>query len=160
LTFELTLREPLGDRAITATDFPLSIGGTGSAITVRSPAAGPAAWLALHDDQLYVQPAALDGVRVLHNGAQIAGSTWLHNGDVLDVAGGRLRLRIDAGRPLLEVLDGGADNVTAPPVVAVTGSFAGSGAEEDERIDPVAFRRGAEEARTARGKGHRRGART
>ncbi len=142
MSAELTLREPLGERVLAAGDFPLSIGGAGSDVVVPAPAPGPLAWVGLQDGQLFVQPAD-EAASVLHNGARIAGSTWLRGGDVLDVGGGRLKLRLADGRPLLEVVAGGADNVTAPPVVDAAASIAGGGAQEDERIEAVAFRRDA-----------------
>src|SRR5690606_25541354 len=65
---------------------------------------------------------------------------WLRSGDVLDVGGGRLKLRLDDGRRVLEVVAGGAGNVTAPPAVEASAAIAGTGLDEDERIEPVAFR--------------------
>jgi formylglycine-generating enzyme required for sulfatase activity len=120
-------------------DFPLSIGGAGSDVVVPARSAGPIAWLALQDGQLFVQPAD-DEASVLHNGARITGSTWLRNGDVLDAGAGRLKLRVEGGRRVLEVVAGGHGNVTAPPVAADSSSLAGAGADESERIEPVAFR--------------------
>jgi formylglycine-generating enzyme required for sulfatase activity len=143
LSVELTLREPLGVRTLATGDFPFSIGGAGSDLVVPTPAGGPLAWLALHDGQLFAQPAD-DVVNVLHNGSRIAGSTWLRSGDVLDVGGGRVKLSFSDGRRVLEVISGGADNATAPPVVAPSASLSGAGGEDEERIDPVAFHRQAE----------------
>lgn len=139
---ELTLREPLGERALAAGDLPLSVGGAGSDVVVPAPSPGPLAWIGLQDGQLFVQPVP-DAASVLLNGARIAGSSWLRGGDVLDVGGGRLKLRLTDGRPLLDVVAGGADNVTAPPVVDAATSIAGAGAQDDERIEAVAFRRDA-----------------
>ena len=139
MNVELVLREPLGERAFAAGDFPVSIGGAGSDIVVPARAAGPIAWLALQDGQLFVQPADEDA-SVLHNGSRITGSAWLRSGDVLDAGAGRLKLRVDGGRRLLEVVAGGHGNVTAPPVVPDSSSLSGVGADEDERIEPVAFR--------------------
>jgi formylglycine-generating enzyme required for sulfatase activity len=139
LSVELTVREPLGDRSFGGGEFPLSIGGAGSELVVPAPAAGPLAWIALHDGQLYVQPAQ-GAAGVLVNGAAITGSTWLRSGDVLDVGGGRLRLWIDAAGRVLDVLAGGDANVTAPPVAAASASVAGVGADEGESIEAVAFR--------------------
>jgi formylglycine-generating enzyme required for sulfatase activity len=135
----LTLREPLGERVFDAARFPLSIGGAGSDVVVPAPADGPLAWLALHEGQFFLQPAH-EAATVLQNGARIAGSTWLQSGDVIDVGGGRLRLRLDAGQRLLEFVGGGTGNVTAPPVVPASLSQSGTGPEEDARIEPVAFR--------------------
>jgi formylglycine-generating enzyme required for sulfatase activity len=145
LTLEVILREPLGERTFAAGDFPLSIGGAGSTITVQSAAPGPLAWLGVQDEQLFLQPAQ-PGVGVLHNGARIDASTWVHAGDVLDVGSGRLKLAADRGRIVLNVTDGAVGNVTAPPIVDAATAFAGTGAG-DEEIAPVAFRR-SESARS------------
>jgi formylglycine-generating enzyme required for sulfatase activity len=139
LNVEMILREPLGERPFASGDFPVSIGGAGSDVVVPARSTGPIAWLAMQDGQLFVQPAD-DEASVLHNGARITGSTWLRNGDVLDAGAGRLKLRIEGGRRVLEVVAGGHGNVTAPPVAADSSSLAGAGADESERIEPVAFR--------------------
>jgi formylglycine-generating enzyme required for sulfatase activity len=135
----VVLREPLGERTFAAGDFPLSIGGVGSTITVQAPAPGPLAWLGVQDEQLFLQPAEA-GAGVLHNGARIAASTWLNPGDVVDVGGGRLKVATERGRIVLNVTDGAAGNVTAPPVADLATAVAGTGAG-DEEIAPVAFRR-------------------
>ena len=138
MSVELLLREPLGERLLDAADFPLSLGGAGAGVVLPA-APGAHAWLALHDGQLYVQPAA-DAPGVLHNGAPVTGSVWLRGGDVLDVGTGRLKLRIDGGRRVLEVVAGGVDNATAPPAPAVEATFGAAGAGEDERIEAIVFR--------------------
>jgi len=134
----LILREPLGERLLGPGDFPLSLGGAGADVVLPT-RPGAHAWLALHDGQLFVQPA--DDAAVLHNGTPIAGSAWLRGGDVLDVGGGRLKLRADDGRRVLEVVAGGVDNATAPPAADAVETVGGPAAGEDERIEPVAFRR-------------------
>ena len=135
---ELILREPLGERSFAAADFPLSVGGEGSDVLVPAAAPVPLAWIAQHDGQLFVQPSGEEAV-VLHNGSRVAGSTWLRGGDVLDIGAGRLKLRVEDGRRVLDLLSGGADNVTAPPIAAASESVSGEGADEAESIDPVAF---------------------
>jgi formylglycine-generating enzyme required for sulfatase activity len=138
LNVELVLREPLGERLLGPGDFPVSIGGAGAHVTLPADA-GPLAWLGLHGDQLFVQPVGEAG-GVLRNGAPIAGSAWLRAGDVLDVGRGRLRLRLEDGRRVLEVVAGAADNATAPPAADATVTLGGTGSTEDERIEAIAFR--------------------
>jgi len=127
LSVELTLREPLGERLLGPGDFPVSLGGAGAGVTLPA-AQGPLAWLGLHDGQLFVQPAG-DADGVLHNGTPLAGSVWLRNGDVLDVGAGRLKLRLDDGRRVLEVVAGGADNATAPPEPDAAATIGGPGSQ-------------------------------
>ena len=122
-----------------AGDFPLSLGGAGADVVVPS-ASATLAWIGLHDGQLFVQPADEESV-VLHNGTPVAGSTWLRSGDVLDAGGGRLKLRLEQGRRVLEVVAGGTGNSTAPPAAETAATVGGLAAGEDERIEPVAFRR-------------------
>ncbi len=138
MSVELILREPLGERLLGPGDFPVSLGGAGAAVTLPA-APGPLAWLGLHDGQLFIQPAG-DASGVLHNGTPLAGSVWLRNGDVLDVGRGRLKLRLEDGRRVLEVLAGAADNATAPPAPDSAATLGGLGAADDERIEAIAFR--------------------
>ena len=138
MSVELILREPLGERLLGPGDFPVSLGGAGAAVTLPA-APGPLAWLGLHDGQLFLQPAG-DATGVLHNGTPVAGPVWLRAGDVLDVGAGRLKLRLDDGRRVLEVVAGGADNATAPPEPEAAATIGGPGADEDERIEAIAFR--------------------
>ena len=138
MSVELILREPLGERLLGPGDFPVSLGGAGAGVTLPA-AQGPLAWLGLHDGQLFVQPAG-DADGVLHNGTPLAGSVWLRNGDVLDVGAGRLKLRLDDGRRVLEVVAGGADNATAPPEPDAAATIGGPGSQEDENIEAIAFR--------------------
>ena len=134
----LVLREPLGERLLGPGDFPLSLGGAGAAVTLPA-ATGALAWLGLHDGQLFVQPAG-DATGVLHNGTPIAGSVWLRPGDVLDIGAGRLKLRLEDGRRVLDVVAGGVGNATAPPAPEVAATVGGVGAGEDEHIEAIAFR--------------------
>lgn len=138
MSVELILREPLGERLLGSGDFPVSVGGAGANVTLPA-SPGPLAWIGLHDGQLFVQPAG-EASGVLHNGTPLTGSVWLRNGDVLDAGRGRLKLRLENGRRVLEVLAGAADNATAPPAPDAAATLAGTGAAEDERIEAIAFR--------------------
>jgi len=141
LNVELVVREPLGERQLGAGDFPLSLGGPGAGVTLPG-ASDVRAWIGLHDGRLFVQPGGEAG-GVLHNGTPLQGSVWLRAGDVLDVAAGRLKLRVESGRRVLELVAGGVDNVTAPPAPEVAATVGSIGAGEDERIEAIAFRPGA-----------------
>jgi formylglycine-generating enzyme required for sulfatase activity len=136
----LILREPLGERTLGPEDFPLSLGGEGATVVLPS-ASAVLAWLGLHEGQLFVQPEG--DASVLHNGSAIAGSAWLRGGDVLDVGGGRLKLRIEDGRHVLELVEGGLGNATAPPSSEAIATIGAPSTGEEEHIEPVVFRRPA-----------------
>ncbi len=133
----LILREPLGERLLGAGELPLSLGGSGARVTLPG-AAGVQAWLGLHDGQLFVQSEG-DAAGVRHNGTPVTGSVWLRPGDVLDIGSGRLKLRLEDGQRVLEVVAGGVGNATVPPAPETVATLGGVGADEDERIEPIAF---------------------
>jgi formylglycine-generating enzyme required for sulfatase activity len=139
-SIELVLRDPLGERPLAAADFPVSVGGPGHTIVLPGASAGTVAWLALHDGQLFLQP--VDGREPPRcNGAPVSRATWLRDGDVIDVARGRLRLGVSGGRRVLDVEDGSGGNLTVPPVAPPIEVVGGEGDDDDARIDAVAFRR-------------------
>src|SRR5437868_11893948 len=109
----LSVRDPLGERRFAAADFPLAVGGSGSVIVLAGRPAGTQAWIGVHEDQLFVQPA--DGKDVLHNGLRVTRSTWLKPGDVVNLGAARLRVTERDGERLIEVDDGSTGNITAPP---------------------------------------------
>ncbi|MDH5271897.1 MAG: SUMF1/EgtB/PvdO family nonheme iron enzyme [Gammaproteobacteria bacterium] len=149
---ELLLRDPLGERALEAADFPVSVGGPGNMIVLPGASAGTLAWIALHDGQLFLQPA--QGCEPpLCNGAPVSRPTWLHEGDVIDAARGRLRVGARDGRRILEVEDGSGGNLTVPPAAPLVDVVSGGGADGDERIDAVAFRRPVAQAASGRRSG-------
>lgn len=133
------LREALGERRFDAQDFPIAIGGEGSAVVMAGRPPGPEAYLGLHEDQLFVQPA--EGAQVLHNGEPVRGSTWLRAGDVVNLGPARLRiLECDGGGVAIEVEDGSAGNITAPPIITPSARLRGESESDAERIDAIRFR--------------------
>lgn len=134
---ELTVRESLGERRFDAGDFPLSVGGEGNAIVLAGRPAVTEAYLGLHEDQLFIQPA--EGAEVLHNGMPVRRSTWLNPGDVVNFGNARLRLVRSDGESVLEVEDGSSGNITAPPIVT-PGSAADDDEDDEAPIDPIRFR--------------------
>lgn len=135
---ELIVREALGERRFTATDFPIAVGGQGSAIVMAGRPEGAEAYLGMHEDQLFVQPA--DGAEVLHNGIPVQSSTWLRSGDVINFGAARLRLLAQRDdQRVVEVDDGSSGNITAPPIVEPSARLQG-GEGDAERIDPLQFR--------------------
>ena len=143
----LIVREPLGERRFAATDFPIAVGGAGSTIVMAGRPPGAEAYLGLHEDQLFVQPA--DGAEVLHNGLRVQRSTWLRSGDVVNLGNARLRVGQDDDERVVEVDDDSAGNITAPPIITPSARLQGESDAEAERIDAVRFR-ASDVARTRR----------
>jgi len=142
LSTELTIRDPLGVRALAAADFPVSVGGPGHTVTLATASPATLAWIALHDGQLFLQPAGEAG-SLLCNGLPLTRSTWLRDGDVIDAGAGRLRVRLSGETRLIDVEDGSAGNLTLPPAPEPVELVSGGGSDEDEHIEAVAFRRPA-----------------
>ncbi|MDY6944802.1 MAG: PEGA domain-containing protein [Pseudomonadota bacterium] len=134
---ELIVREALGERRFTATDFPIAVGGQGSAIVMAGRPEGAEAYLGMHEDQLFVQPA--DGAEVLHNGVRVHSSTWLRSGDVINFGAARLRLAQRDDERVVEVDDGSSGNITAPPIIEASSRMQG-GEGDAEHIDALQFR--------------------
>jgi formylglycine-generating enzyme required for sulfatase activity len=143
----LVVRESLGERRFAATDFPIAVGGTGSAIVMSGRPPGAEAYLGLHEDQLFVQPA--DGAEVLHNGVRVQNSTWLRSGDVVNLGAARLRIAESDDDRVVEVDDGSTGNITAPPVITASARLHGQSDGDAERIDAIRFR-ASEAARPTR----------
>lgn len=150
---ELVLRDPLGERALTAADFPVSLGGAGRTVVLPGAGDRTLAWIALHDGRLFLQPAEGNVEPPLVNGAPLTRAAWLREDDVVDVARGRLRVSTRDGVPLVDVDDGSGGNLTVPPEAPPAPVFSGGDGDEDaeERIAAVAFRRAPAPRRPRRG---------
>jgi formylglycine-generating enzyme required for sulfatase activity len=133
----LVLREALGERRFSASDLPLTVGGAGSAIVLAGRPEGPEAYLGMHEDQLFVQPA--DAASVLHNGLPIANSTWLKGGDVVNFGAARLRIAQERDGLIVEVDDGAQGNITAPPIITAS-HVQGATSDDAEPIAAIRFR--------------------
>lgn len=134
----LVIREPLGERRFASADFPLGFGGAGSLIVLSGRPEGVEAWVGVHEDQLFVQPA--EGSEVLHNGIRITQSAWLKAGDVVNLGAARLRVIDDGPQRTIEVEDGSTGNITAPPIIAHDARLRGDSDAEAEPIAAVRFR--------------------
>lgn len=144
---ELIVREALGERRFSAAELPLAVGGAGSTIVVAGRPEGVEAYLGIHEDQLFVQPA--EGAQVLHNGLPIASSTWLRGGDVVNLGHARLRIAEERERYLVEIEDGAQANITLPPIVSAM-RVQGASDDEAEPIAAVQFRAREPQATTRR----------
>ena len=130
------IRDALGERPADSADFPLSVGGEGSAIRLAGQPSGSAFFLGLDESEVFAQ--VKPGIEVLHNGAAIRGSVWLNPGDILDIGGARLRMVDAPGERVLLVEDGAPGNITAPPIALVAAPDAGG--LDDARIEAITFR--------------------
>ena len=138
MTVGMRIVDSLGERRVERQDFPLALGGPGCALVVAASGGAPIAWLGLHDDALFLQPE-MPG-QLLHNGLPVQGSVWLHAGDVVTSGNVTLRLRNVEGTRTLVVEDGGAGNITAPPVIGRGEVVSGSTEGGYETITSTAYR--------------------
>lgn len=145
----LIVREALGERRFGTSQFPLAIAGApdvkADTIVLAGRPAVIEAWIGLHEDQLFVQPA--EGAEVLHNGARVQRSTWLKSGDVVNLGVARLRFTQHADQRVLDVDDGSSGNITAPPIVMESARTHGETDSAAEPIAAIPFRAGQGAAR-------------
>src|SRR4029078_4491464 len=99
---------------------------------------GPEAYLGLHEDQLFVQPA--NGAEILHNGVRVQSSTWLRSGDVVNLGAARLRIAANDDPLVVEVDDGSTGNITAPPIISERARLQGVTGDAAERMIAIRFR--------------------
>lgn len=112
----LRVRDGENERRFGPADFPLPLGGPGSAVA-KDAAPGPVAWLGLEGGEVFVQPVA--GASVLCNGTRLAASHWLRDGDVLRLPATSLEVRLRGDGVELRVAELGESNPTEPPLVLV-----------------------------------------
>lgn len=134
---ELVVKDALGERRFGSADFPLAVGGPGSTIVLAGRPEGPEAYLGIHDEQLFVQPA--EAATVLYNGEPIDRSTWLRGGDVVNLGAARMRVIEELDRYRIEVEDGAPGNITLPPIVAAE-RIQRATDDEAEPITAIQFR--------------------
>ena len=147
---EIVVREALGERRFATEDLPLAFGGAGSAVVLAGSREGAEAYIGMHEDQFYVQPA--QETEVLLNGVRVDQSSWLKHGDVINVGASRLRLSTSGGHSIITIEDGSAGNITAPPVITHTARLQGS---EDGVAEPIAAVRFRPAAAAAKAGGFR-----
>ncbi|MEM1174326.1 MAG: SUMF1/EgtB/PvdO family nonheme iron enzyme [Pseudomonadota bacterium] len=138
MTFDhLLVRDAQGERRIDAADLPLRLGtSSDSDIRLPGPGGSPVIQLDLLDGSPFVQALGRSDSMLL-NGATLATSSRLADGDVLNFFGSEIRVSA-AERLTLDVrLEDSAYVTQAPEFVE---------ASEEEAIAPQAFRRAAEKA--------------
>ena len=147
MSLGIQIRDSQGQRRVERGDFPLALGGAGCALRMAPASNEPLAWLGLHEDGLFLQVASAGSV--LHNGAAVQTSSWLHAGDVVTCGSALLRLQLESGSRVLVVEDGGAGNVTAPPVLEGRALKAGGAADAPEPLESIHYARRRDSGATA-----------
>jgi formylglycine-generating enzyme required for sulfatase activity len=135
----LRIHDQERERRLGAADFPVPLGGPGSAVAVAA-AAGPLAWLGLEGGEIFVQPAP--GAGVFCNGTRLAASHWLRDADVLRLSGTEVHVRVRGDAVELRVVALGESNPTEPPVVLVPpprGEGLEHAAREEPTITPIPY---------------------
>lgn len=130
---ELIVREALGERRFAAQEFPLAFGGAGSTVVLAGSREGAEAYVGVHEDQFYVQPA--HDAEVLLNGVRVGQSNWLKPGDIINLGSSRLRFSAGNEANAITVEDGSAGNITAPPIITQDSRLYG---DQDGVAEPIA----------------------
>ena len=113
----LRLREPLGDRAISAADLPLALGGEGVSISIPGVPAGViAAYVGFDEQTPYIEVTADSGVAVTLNGRVLRERTPLLHGDVIRIGEAQILSSVRGASVALEVIHH-EGNATQPPIV-------------------------------------------
>ncbi len=144
MSFVLSIGRNDDQRSVEEAEFPLAIGGEGSAIEVPGAGPTPLAYMGVHEGRLFVQPG--ESGQILHNGSIVAKSAWCDPGDVIDVAQVRLRIHGRGGGLHIDIEDAAAGNVTAPPLAVADARVSGATGADEERVEPLSFRVPAEAA--------------
>lgn len=147
---ELIVREALGERRFAAQEFPLAFGGAGSTVVLAGSREGAEAYVGVHEDQFYVQPA--HDSEVLLNGVRVGQSNWLKPGDIINLGSSRLRLSAGDEANVITVEDGSAGNITAPPIITQDARLYG---DQDGVAEPIAAVRFRPAGPTASARGFR-----
>ena len=112
----LRLVDPLGERPLSAEDFPLTFGGVGADVQLPACAVGELrARLTLDGATLSIEPGPDASVRV--DGRAIAGRVALAGGMLIDLGVALLRFETAAGGPRLVVEHEAVGEGTPPPVM-------------------------------------------
>ena len=113
----LRLREPLGERAISAADLPLALGGEGVSISIPGVPAGVVAAQVGFDEQTpYIEVAPDSAVAVTLNGRVLRERTPLLHGDVIRIGEAQILTSVRGASVGLEVIHQ-EGNPTQPPII-------------------------------------------
>ena len=132
---DLRLVDPLGERPLSATELPLTLGGAGCAVVLPGCRAGEQlAQVGLEQGRLYIESAAA-GARL--NGHALRGRAALDDGVVVDLGTALLRVELQGSARVLVVEHEAVANVTLPPLLEGQPLHASSGGRVP--IEPVAY---------------------
>jgi len=135
----IRIDDSAGSRLLQPERFPVSIGGADADLALPGVESSEAvAWLGLSDGDLFVQ-CTNQGQTPSCNGAPVATSQWLHDGDVIRVGPARIVVTRKDGQTVLRVDRVEENNLTEPPRVVPVRDVVSSGLE-DTAIKAVAFR--------------------
>jgi len=138
MTLTCLVEEDGDTRRFEAADFPLALGGRDADVEIPGLAGEePAAFLALHDGEVFAQPRG--HVPVSIGGRPISASQWLRDGDELRLLGTRIRVVWRADRKSLHVQHLPLEPRTEPPVLVVPAAYERP-AEGDALVHPADYR--------------------
>jgi formylglycine-generating enzyme required for sulfatase activity len=153
LTRPVIVEDAKGSHRFEAGDFPLSVGGPGTVVSLPGFEGGePAGWIGVADRDLFLQVSG-GGERVFCNGVPVTTSHWLHGGDRVRIGSARITIAEKADGVHLHVERAPARNDGPPPIqVATVAAPVNAGESSGVTIRPVEFRprQSAEAARRRR----------
>jgi formylglycine-generating enzyme required for sulfatase activity len=138
MTLTCLVEEDGHTRRFEAADFPLAIGGRDADVEVPGlDGDEPAAFLALHDGELFAQPRG--HVPVSIGGRPITASQWLRDGDEVRILRTRVRVAWRSDRKSLQVRHLSLEPPAEPPVLVVPAAYERA-AEGDALVHPADYR--------------------
>jgi formylglycine-generating enzyme required for sulfatase activity len=138
MTLTCLVEEDGHTRRFEAADFPLALGGRDADVEVPGLEGDePAAFLALHDGELFAQPRG--PVPVSIGGRPITASQWLRDGDEVRILRTRLHVVWRADRKSLQVRHLSLEPPVETPVLVVPAVYERA-AESDALVHPAEYR--------------------
>ena len=138
MTLSCLVEEDDHTRRLEVSDFPLALGGRDADVEVPGLAGEePAAFLALHDGELFAQPRGHVSLSI--GGRPITASQWLRDGDEVRLLGTRIRVVWRADRKSLQIRHLPLEPRAEPPMLVVPSAYERP-AEGDALVHPADYR--------------------
>jgi hypothetical protein len=138
MTLSCLVEEDDHTRRLEVSDFPLALGGRDADVEVPGLAGEePAAFLALHDGELFAQPRGHVSLSI--GGRPITASQWLRDGDEVRLLGTRIRVVWRADRKSLQIRHLPLEPRAEPPMLVVPAAYERP-AEGDALVHPADYR--------------------